>query len=65
MALNQSSIISSAMSKLESKGFVIDGEHSKQQPMVEAIIEAVIEAITTDAKAVDSGGTAPGKWSIE
>ncbi len=65
MALNQSAIVISAMSKLQSKGFVIDNEHSKQRPMVEAIVEAIVEGIKSDAKAIDSGGTAPGEWSIE
>ena len=65
MALNKARAVSSAMSKLEEKGFVINNEHSMQRPMVEAIVEAIIEDITGNAKAIDPGGTGSGQWEIK
>ena len=64
MALDPASITSAAMSKLKANGFITDGEHSKQLPMVKAIVEAVVEGILTSAEVVDPGGTGPGKWPV-
>lgn len=64
MALNQASIVSAAMGKLQAKGFVTDNEHSKQAPMVEAIVEAVIEAIKSDAQVVVAGGSSAGTYKV-
>lgn len=65
MALNSSSVVSSAMEKLVDKGFITDNKHSKQNVMVEAIVEAVIEAILNDAQVIDPGGVGSGLWSIK
>lgn len=64
MALNQSSVVSAAMGKLSSKGFVTDSNHAKQQVMVEAIVEAVIEAITRDAQVVVASGSSAGSYKV-
>ena len=65
MGISSSNIVNSALGKLEGKGFDVGNEHSKQREMVEAIVEAIVEEIKSNAKAVDPGGTSPGKWKIE
>ena len=52
-------------SQLKAKGFVINNDHSKQNIMIEAVIEALVEAVTTDAQVIDPGGLAPGLWKIK
>ncbi len=65
MALNKSGVVSAAMEKLKAKGFVTDNEHSKQNVMVEAIVEAVIDAITSDAEVEVTGGSSAGKYKVK
>lgn len=64
MALNHSSVVSSAMGKLSSKGFVTGNNHAQQQVMVEAIVEAVIEAITRDAQVIVASGSSAGSYKV-
>ena len=64
MALNQASIVSAAMNKLKNKGFVTDNEHSKQNIMVEAIVEAVVDAIKNDARVTVPGGSSAGSYRV-
>lgn len=65
MALNTSSIVSAAKSKLKAKGFVLDNEFSKQSEMIEAIVEAVVEGITSSAQVQVTGGSSSGTYQVK
>jgi predicted transcriptional regulator len=64
MPLVSESIVSNAMGKLKDKGFKIDDEHSKQNIMVEAIVEAIIEDILLNGLVVVTTGSSSGNYKI-
>lgn len=65
MALDSSKTTEKAIAKLKGAGFVVDGEFSRQQEFVKAIVEAVIEDIKADAEVSISSGSSAGTYSVE
>ncbi|ELI1830352.1 hypothetical protein RQV58_002725 [Vibrio fluvialis] len=64
MALDSNKTTEKAIAKLKGAGFVVDGEFSRQQEFVKAIVEAVIEDIKADAEVSISSGSSAGTYSV-
>jgi hypothetical protein len=65
MALDAEKITNTATEKLKALGFNVDGSHSKQAEMIQAIVEAVIEGIKADAQVKVTGGSSAGTYQVD
>ncbi len=65
MALDVQALVDNACTRLEGKGFKVDGEFSRQREFIEAVAEAFVEEIQTKAKVIIDAGSSAGEYDIE
>lgn len=50
--------------ELEARGFVTEGEHSKNDLFMEAIAAAMVTVMTRDARVIVDSGTSAGSYNV-
>ncbi|EKO3480513.1 hypothetical protein M0358_000574 [Vibrio fluvialis] len=65
MALSIEATKAELIKELKERGFVTEGDHSKNDAFMEAIATAIVTVMTRDAKTNVTSGSSSGKYSIE
>jgi hypothetical protein len=65
MALSKSALKGRIISEFEAQGAVASGDHSWVDEFAEALANAIVDEIQANAKAVITGGSSAGSYSIE
>lgn len=65
MPLSATSLQSSILAELESKGFSVNGDHTRVKDYAEALAIAIVTHIQESAEVTVKSGSSAGTYSVE